>query len=111
MAAAFGPVVAGLGDDTILSLDEWGPQGFEIVSTLLAELGDQREAMVLVLDDVHLIGDDAILGSARVLPRALAGVAANGPDLTNRSQPAAGSLESAGPAHRDPPADARSDAG
>ena len=61
VAAAFGSAVPGLGDETIRSLDEWGPEGFDIVSTLLAELGEEREDMVLVLDDVHLVVDDAIL--------------------------------------------------
>ena len=98
-----------LGDETIRSLDEWGPEGFDIVSTLLAELGEERDDMVLVLDDVHLVVDDAIVGSAGVLPGALTGVAPNDPDLAERSEPAAGPLASPGAAQRDPSADARVD--
>jgi LuxR family maltose regulon positive regulatory protein len=50
-----------LGDETIRSLDEWGPVGYDIVSTLLAELGDEHETMVLVFDDVPLLVDQTIL--------------------------------------------------
>jgi ATP/maltotriose-dependent transcriptional regulator MalT len=50
-----------LGDETIRSLDEWGPEGYDIVSTLLAELGDEHETVVLVFDDVQLLVDHAIL--------------------------------------------------
>jgi LuxR family maltose regulon positive regulatory protein len=58
VAAALSTAVPTLGDETIRSLDEWGPEGFDIATTLLAELGEDRPEIALVLDDVHLISDD-----------------------------------------------------
>ena len=55
VAAAIRRAVPEVGDETLAVIDDWALDGIDMVSALLAELGDEREPMALVMDDLHHI--------------------------------------------------------
>ena len=75
LAASIARVRPGLGDETLVAIDEWATNGFDAVNVLLEELGDDVDPLYLVLDDLHRIdGTDTIEQLSHFVERAPDGV-------------------------------------
>ena len=60
VAAALRRAVPEVGDETLGAIDDWALSGIDMVSVLLAELGDERGAMTMVMDDLHHIASPEV---------------------------------------------------
>ena len=61
LAAAIRRAVPDVGAETLGAIDDWAIDGIDMASVLLAELGDERPPMTMVIDDLHLVSSAEII--------------------------------------------------